>query len=200
MKNQRSSDRIFIISLNRFSAIGSCLPCSRIQFFSVLNTVKTVEYMWKKWLWEEIWQIVDLNVVNSGGLTGEISSMVVAVVHVGALWLVDLYQLRQPAFTLYDDLYSCIKWRWIFLLKILANRIEFYIKYTWLVYNYRQQNNNKIIPLSLFRNLQICNAGNALITGYKTLSNHFRFSKEIEKNKNQTPVYRRWAISEYMNP
>lgn len=61
-----------------------------------------------------------------------------------------MYQLRQPAFTLYDDLYSCIKWRWIFLLKILANRIEFYIKYTWLVYNYRQQNNNKIIPLSLY--------------------------------------------------
>lgn len=28
-------------------------------------------------------------IVNSGGLTGEISSMVVAVVHVGAMWLVD---------------------------------------------------------------------------------------------------------------
>lgn len=33
--------------------------------------------------------IHDLNVVNSGGMTGEISGLVVAVVHVGAMWLVD---------------------------------------------------------------------------------------------------------------
>lgn len=40
-----------------------------------------------------------------------------------------------------------------FLLKILANWMEFEIKYTTRVNNQRQQNNNKIIPLSL--NLEI---------------------------------------------
>lgn len=51
----------------------------------MLNTCGKNDYGRK---FDRLW-IHDLNVVNSGGMTGEISGLVVAVVHVGAMWLVD---------------------------------------------------------------------------------------------------------------
>lgn len=63
-----------------------------------------------------------------------------------------------------------------FLLKILANWMEFEIKYTTRVNNQRQQNNNKIIPLSL--NLEI----------YKYVLQAMPLSRDIRRY----PIIRNW--------